>query len=76
MENRAENPGLWSKGKFSKLDWPTPELIVSAHRARGKALREITSTLGHRLWSVMAASRVLSSRTRRNGPERHGPIKR
>ena len=54
MKNCAENPRLLSNGKFSTLDWPTHEMIAGAHRARGKALRQMTSTLYHRLWSTLA----------------------
>lgn len=54
MKNCTETRGLLSNGKFSTLDWPTPEMIAAAHRARGKALREMTSVLYHRLWSTLA----------------------
>jgi hypothetical protein len=76
MENNAENRGISSNGKPSILDWPTPEMIASAHRARAKALREMTWAFGRRLWSFIAVSSLLSNGARRHGRERHGPVQR
>ena len=75
MENCSENRGL-SNGKFSTLDWPTPEMIAAAHRARGKALREMASALYRRLWFFLASSPRLSNQARRNGRQRQGPVQR
>ena len=45
MRHHAESQTLGTHGRFSKLDRSKSELIVSAHRARGRLLREMTSTL-------------------------------
>jgi hypothetical protein len=45
MRHHTESQTSGTQGKFSKLDRPKSELIVSAHRARGRLLREMTSTL-------------------------------
>jgi hypothetical protein len=74
MENSTENPGFRSNGKFSTLDWPSPELLAAAHRARAKALREMTTAVAHRLWFF--ASSLLSNGARRNGRVRHDPVQR
>jgi len=46
MDDRAVNQNLGATGKFSTLDWPTPEMLRAAHRARGKALRDMALALG------------------------------
>ena len=76
MDDRPENQNLGAITKFSKLDWPTPEMLQAANRARAKALREMTSAFGRRLWSFIAASSLLSNGVRRHGRERHGPVQR
>jgi hypothetical protein len=63
MEDRAEKPTTGRAAKFSKLDWPTPEMLRAAHSARGQALRDIVLALGYwfKRWqapSVPVASRV------------------
>jgi hypothetical protein len=76
MEDCADGRGVSSSRKFSTLDWPTPEMLQVANRARAKALREMTSAFGRRLWSFVAASSLLSNGACRHGRERHGPIQR
>ena len=44
--DRAEKRTSGTTGKFSRLDWPTPEMLRAAHRARGKALRDMALALG------------------------------
>lgn len=39
MDNRAENQNSGATTTFSRLDWPTPDTLQAAKRARGKALR-------------------------------------
>jgi hypothetical protein len=46
MADRAGHQNSRVSGKFSRLDWPTPEMLVPAHRARGKALRDMFFALG------------------------------
>ena len=38
MENRAAKQKSGTPDEFSKLNWPTPEMLRAAHRARAKAL--------------------------------------
>ena len=58
MDDRAENQNLGATTKFSALDWPTPEMLQAANRARAKAFRDmilavlkwaIASTANHSL---------------------------
>jgi hypothetical protein len=49
MRHHAARQRLETQGRFSKLDRPRLELIASAHRARGRLLREMVSALCHRL---------------------------
>lgn len=46
MDDRAVNQNSGATGKFSILDWPTPEMLRAARRARGKALRDMALALG------------------------------
>jgi len=46
MADRAGHQNSRVSGKFSRLDWPTPEMLVPAHRARGKAMRDMIFALG------------------------------
>lgn len=41
MDDRAENQILGATTKLSALDWPTPEMLQAANRARAKALRDM-----------------------------------
>ena len=42
MDDRAVNQNSGATGKFSKLDWPTPEMLQAANRARAKAFGDMT----------------------------------
>ena len=42
-----KTPG--TSNEFSVLDWPSPEVLRAAHRARGDALRNMTVDLCRRL---------------------------
>jgi|GraSoi2013_115cm_1033766.scaffolds.fasta_scaffold284676_2 hypothetical protein len=46
MEDRAEKQNSEPTNTFSKLDWPTPEMLPAARRARGKALSDMGLALG------------------------------
>ena len=48
MQERTASSDVWLNGKYSNLDWP--EMIRSAHRARSKAVCDMTSNLCRRLW--------------------------
>jgi hypothetical protein len=68
MEDRAERQSSATTGKFSKLDWPTPEMLRAAHRLRGEALLDMALTL--RSWlkrraapPILAASRPPKKQT-------------
>ena len=45
MDDRAENQNLGATTKFPALDWPTPEMLQAANRARVKALRDMILAL-------------------------------
>jgi hypothetical protein len=45
MDDRAENQNLGATTKFSALDWPTPEMLQAANRARAKAFYEMILAL-------------------------------
>lgn len=54
MQDHAESQNPETQGKFSRLDWPTPEFLMAAHRARGRVLREMIFALCHRLRLLVA----------------------
>ena len=39
MDNRADNQNFRGDTPFSRPNWPTPDTLQAAKRARGKALR-------------------------------------
>ncbi len=45
MDDRAENQNSGATTKFSALDWPTPEMLQAANRARAKAFRDMILAL-------------------------------
>jgi leucyl aminopeptidase (aminopeptidase T) len=45
MEDCGDDRGVSSSRKFSTLDWPTPEMLQAAHRARAKAFRDMILAL-------------------------------
>lgn len=45
MDDRAENRNSRATTKFSRLDWPTPDMLHAAGRSRGKALRSMILAL-------------------------------
>lgn len=45
MDDRSENQNSRAATKFSRLDWPTPDMLQAANRARGKALRDMILAL-------------------------------
>jgi hypothetical protein len=45
MDDRAESQNLRATTKLSALDWPTPEMLQAANRARVKALRDMILAL-------------------------------
>lgn len=45
MDNHAEDQEISKTRPISVLDWPTPEQLAAARRARGKALKEMVVAL-------------------------------
>jgi hypothetical protein len=45
MDDRAENQNSGATSKFSSLDWPTPEMLQAANRARAKAFFDMILAL-------------------------------
>ena len=45
MDDRAENQNSGATTKFSALDWPTPEMLQAANRARAKAFCDMMLAL-------------------------------
>jgi hypothetical protein len=50
MDDRAVNRDSETTGKVSILDWPTPEMLQAAHRARARALRDMI--VAFRKWAI------------------------
>jgi hypothetical protein len=59
MDNHAERQDFAKTRACSVLDWPTPEQLAAAHRARGKALREMV-VAGARWLRRLIADHVLA----------------
>jgi hypothetical protein len=63
MDDRAANQNSEATGKFSILDWPTPEMLQAANRARAKAVCDMILALGK--WArASMANRVISKQSR------------
>ena len=45
MDDHAEGQEPGNARAISKLDWPTPEMLAAAHRARGLYLRGLVVAL-------------------------------
>jgi hypothetical protein len=54
MDDRAEGQKRGNARAISKLDWPTPEMLAAAHRARGIVLRQMVVALARRLKTLVA----------------------
>ena len=54
MDNRAEGQEFAITRVISRLDWPTPEMLAAARRARGLYLRDLVVTLLRRLKALVA----------------------
>jgi len=54
MDDHAEGQEFGKTRTISKLDWPTPEILAAAHRARGKALREMVVSSARWLCRLVA----------------------
>lgn len=60
MDDHTKAEEFGTERAFSKLDWPTPEMLVSAHRARARVLREMTVALGRKL-GMLIKNRMFKS---------------
>jgi hypothetical protein len=45
MKTHAGDKTAGTSSEFSVLDWPSPEALMAARRARGQALRDMTVEL-------------------------------
>ncbi len=43
MDNQAEGQEFGKPRALSRLDWPTPEMLAAANRARAKAFKEMVA---------------------------------
>ncbi len=64
MDDRAENQNSEATGKFSIADWPTPEMLQAANRARAKAVCDMILALGK--WAKASIASHLISRPARD----------
>ena len=60
MDDHTKAEEFGTERAFSKLDWPTPEMLVSAHRVRARVLREMTVALGRKL-GMLIKNRMFKS---------------
>jgi hypothetical protein len=69
METQAGDKTPGTSNKFSTLDWPSPEVLMAARRARAHAVRDMTVDLCRRLRSLALRS-LTPFRTSREHPAR------
>ena len=69
MEIQAGDKTPRTGNEFSVLDWPSPEALMAARRARGHALRDMTVALCRRLMRLARRS-LTPFRTSREHPAR------
>lgn len=68
MDDHTKAEEFGTERAFSKLDWPTPEMLVSAHRARARVLREMTVALGRKL-GMLIKNRMFKSGVSHGGSD-------
>jgi len=71
MDDHTKAEEFGTERAFSKLDWPTPEMLVSAHRARARVLREMTVALGRKL-GMLIKNRMFKSGLSHGGSDSAG----
>ena len=59
MNGRAKNQSADGTGKFSTLDWPTPEMLRAAQHTRSMAIRDAILTLAER-WANSRQSAAMA----------------
>ena len=69
MDERAVNQNSEAAGKFSILDWPTPEMLQAANRARAKAMCDMVVALGKWAKALIASNPISRSPQDALGPE-------
>jgi hypothetical protein len=69
METHAGDKTPGTSNEFSTLDWPSPEMLRAARRARAHAVRDMTVDLCRRLRSLALRS-LTPFRTSREHPAR------
>lgn len=63
MGDRAANQKSGATGKVSLLDWPTPEMLQAANRARARAMCDMIVAFGK--WAIaLVASHPISKSPR------------
>jgi len=67
METQGSGQAPGTSNKFSKLDWPSEEIIMAARRARGRAVRDMALDLCRSLKSLTLRS-LTPFRSRREHP--------
>ena len=72
METHAGDRISETGNEFSVLDWPSPELLMAARRARAHAVRDMTVDLCRRLRSLVLRS-LTPFRSCREHPARPDP---
>jgi len=72
METHAGDKTPGTSNKFSTLDWPSPERLMAARRARAHAVRDMTVDLCGRLRSLVLRS-LTPFRSCREHPARPDP---
>jgi hypothetical protein len=64
MKHHAKGQESEANRRFSKLDWPTPEMLQAANRARARAMCDMIMELGK--WAKTAIAGYLISKQPRD----------
>ena len=71
MDDRAANQNSEATGKFSMLDWPTPEMLQAANRARARAMCDMIVAFGK--WAIAFIASNPISKSPRQTASSHAP---
>ena len=74
MDDRTVIQNSRVTGKFSILDWPTPEMLQAANRARARAVRDMIVALGK--WASAFVASDLISKSPRGAASSDSPGRR
>ena len=61
MDDRAVNQNSGATGKFSIGDWPTPEMLQAANRARARAMCDMIVAFGRWAAALIASTPISKS---------------